>query len=63
MATETMSKQGWLLKEKRELCVRVYNSSIINGTEHEEALETSIKVIDRIFDKYGEENLGDIRPL
>ena len=63
MANETMSKTGWLLKEKRELCVRVYNSSVINGADPKEALKRSIEVIDKIFETYSDEESSTIRPL
>jgi len=69
MANETMSKKGWELKERRELCVRVYNSSIMNGGKPEESIKTAIKVIDKIFDEYSENdeysknNDSDIKPL
>ncbi len=58
-----MSQDAWRNKEKRELCVRVYNSAIINKIEHEEALSRAIKVIDKIFEEYGEEDLSDVKPL
>jgi uncharacterized protein with ParB-like and HNH nuclease domain len=63
MATESMSKKGWENKERRELCVRVYNSAIINKIDHEEALKRAIKVIDKIFETYGEEDISNIKPL
>lgn len=63
MANETMSKKGWELKERRELCVRVYNSSIMNGGKSDESIKTAIKVINLIFDEYSEDNDSDIKPL
>ncbi len=68
MATKNNDAKMWENKDKRELCVRVYNSSVIQGIEHEEALKRAISVVDKVFETYCEkveegEEETNIKPL